>query len=347
MEQGFPPDYPPIAPTVVFLHVLMLGLLLGAIAALLIQLRRKTTGWDVLAWFFGGVILVIATSTFVVPIMRDIPETRSFGVGLLLTVVALCLIGLVQSVIRLQTKSRANVAVGAMACLAGLVIVVPCLMPATPHAREAARRTQCRNNLKQLGLALHNYNDYFHSLPPTAAGEPAASWRVLPYIDQAPLYNAYDFTRAWDESPDADFLQKPVPVLWCPSVRRIHDEQGRYFSSYIAPTGVGTPFGLEESRSIEDITDGTSHTLLLVEACGLEILWTDPRDFDVTRGPVGINLKGHGQTDSPGLLSSYHRGGTNVLMADGSVRFLSQKTDPAVLNALLTADGGDDPGEDW
>ncbi|WLD10689.1 DUF1559 domain-containing protein [Planctellipticum variicoloris] len=212
-----------------------------------------------------------------------------------------------------------------------------------------ARRVQCRNNLKHIGLALHNYSETYDGFPATAGGDPPMSWRVaiLPYVDQGPLFKAYDPARRWDEAPNTDVLTTRVYPMLCPAVERQHDEAGRYFASYVAPIGPETVLRRTESLQFAEITDGTSSTLMVVEACGLEIPWTEPRDFDVTRGPIGIDLKGHGRTDSPGLMSGYHTGGVHVLFGDGAVRFLSQKTDPAVLNALLTADGGDDPGEDW
>lgn len=343
MEQGFPPELPSDRLTIVLLHVVLLAMLLGEISGLVIQVRRKTTPWSVLAWGVGGALLALVTMVIVIPIYSHLSDRTGFGIALLLIVAALCLIGLVQSIFRLSPETPANFIVLVIAAFTGVCLFLPFAAP-TVLTRASVQRIVCHGNLSQLRLALLNYHDEFKRLPPTAGGQPAASWRVrvLPWIDRAPLYNAYDFGKNWDEPPNAKHLLKEIRELQCPSLIRRHDEQGRYFSSYIAPVGPQTVFGLTESRRLEDIPDGPSNTLLLVEACGLEILWTDPRDFDVTRGPVGINLKGRGQTDSPGLLSSYHRGGANVLMADGSVRFLSEKIDPAVLDALLTADGGDD-----
>lgn len=91
--------------------------------------------------------------------------------------------------------------------IAIIAVLIALLLPAVQQARESARRTQCKNNMKQLGLALHNFHDTYTRFPPGAANDMqpfgnstsggwGASWKVyiLPYIDQAPLYSKWDFT---------------------------------------------------------------------------------------------------------------------------------------------------------
>ncbi|MEZ6047851.1 MAG: DUF1559 domain-containing protein [Planctomycetaceae bacterium] len=72
------------------------------------------------------------------------------------------------------------------------------------------------------------------------------------------------------------------------------------------------------------------------EAAGLQIPWTAPRDIDVDQQPIGINLPGSKPHSSPGTFSSYHCGGTFVLMADGSVQWISKNVDPQILKGSLT-----------
>ena len=84
--------------------------------------------------------------------------------------------------------------------IAIIAVLIALLLPAVQQAREAARRTQCKNNLKQIGLALHNYESTFGRLPPGTFGGMgtcnddglAWSFSILPYLDQAPLYNQID-----------------------------------------------------------------------------------------------------------------------------------------------------------
>ncbi len=113
--------------------------------------------------------------------------------------------------------------------IAIIAVLIALLLPAVQQAREAARRTQCKNNLKQLGLALHNYVDNFNILPhqgqapPCTADQGSALVKLLPYFDQAPLFNGIDFSNAAVTSVHAQVVGgKPVreylmPMLQCPS----------------------------------------------------------------------------------------------------------------------------------
>jgi hypothetical protein len=89
------------------------------------------------------------------------------------------------------------------------------------------------------------------------------------------------------------------------------------------------------------VADGTANTMMLVEACGRQIVWTEPRDVDASSPTLGINVDGEHLGESPGFASSYHTGGFQTTMADGSVHFISENIEPEVLKALTTADSGD------
>lgn len=348
MEQEFPPllVYPEAWTS--------LGLLIAAGLLLLFQRRWFPRRADVAllaCWVLATAGLFVRWGWFLPP--RPFSQSWTRLVQLLLLLVPLLGLALTffWDFLGRRPELRRNIrpVVEKLIAVGFVCFVISILLPASSNGRPASRRTACKNNLKQLGLAMHNSHDTFDRFPATAGGEPPMSWRValLPYVDQTPLFNRYDFAKRWDESPNAAFLLQEIRSYRCPGVQRPADEQGRFFTSYVAPVGPHSILQREQSMLLEDVTDGASYTIAVVEACGLELLWTEPRDFDVTQGPVGIDLKGHGRTDSPGVMSGYHTGGVHVLFGDGAVRFLSQKTDPAVLNALLTADGGDDPGEDW
>lgn len=113
--------------------------------------------------------------------------------------------------------------------IAIIAVLIALLLPAVQQAREAARRTQCRNNLKQIGLALHNYHDNFQTLPPgwigVTSGQPDVSgingwsWaaRLLPQLDQGPLSNSINFNLQVGSASNAIPRTTPLPVYRCPS----------------------------------------------------------------------------------------------------------------------------------
>ena len=164
-------------------------------------------------------------------------------------------------------------------------------------------------------------------------------------MDQSQLHATYNRHVAWDQILNDAIARMEIGPYRCPSNELPQDAQGRWFTAYSMPTGPQTVGANLNGTAINAITDGTSNTLLVVEACGAQIVWTELRDVDVSVQPTGINLKGNAPGHSAGWLSSYHAGGTQALMADGSVRFLSAQTDPAVLKKLATVDGGEVVGD--
>jgi prepilin-type processing-associated H-X9-DG protein len=223
-------------------------------------------------------------------------------------------------------------AFGVMFVCGGILIAL--LLPAVQQAREAARRTQCKNNLKQIGLALHNYHDTFNLFPAAHLnddqGRPKLSWRVsiLPYIDEGFRFNQYNFSDTWDGPSNAALL-KPAPSVYiCPS----YTDPASTNTCYATFTGENTILGAGECISMGEIKDGTSNTLMVVEACKLNIPWMKPQDIDADSATT---------IGDPNGVSSLHRGGAHVLMGDGSVRFVSETLNPDTLKALINRDDGE------
>ena len=129
-------------------------------------------------------------------------------------------------------RRRAFTLIELLVVIAIIAILIALLLPAVQQAREAARRTQCKNNLKQLGLALHNYHDVYNTLPIGGVGSSVWGWgmswymRILPYMEQAPLYNQLNFSgthHGWaysgvDGGANGLLLQRAsLPMTVCPS----------------------------------------------------------------------------------------------------------------------------------
>jgi len=211
-------------------------------------------------------------------------------------------------------------------------VLVALLLPAVQSTREAARRAQCTNNLKQIALAMHNYHAANNTFPKPAItdkdGKPLLSWRVaiLPYIEQNELYNKFKLDEPWDSPNNKPLLQEMPMTYLCPSRSNVAPST----TSYRVFTGKGALFEKGEAIGMADITDGTSNTLMVVEA-DQAVPWTKPDDL--TFDPeAAASLFGAG---------SPHPGGFNASMADGAVRFFKKSINLNVFRALITRNAGE------
>lgn len=206
--------------------------------------------------------------------------------------------------------------------------IVTLLLPAITQARVAAKRTQSMNNLKQIGLAMHNYHDVYKHLPPAVVmgpdGKTPHSWRVeiLPYIDQFALYQEYRMNEPWDSDHNKKLLEKIPDVFRCPS-----DASDSTNTSYFALTGKGTSFEGDEGLSFAKFTDGLSNTFMVVETKNT-VPWTKPEDI-----PIDF------EKDLPEF-GGWYQGGYIALMCDGAVKFISENIDEKVLKLLIQRNDG-------
>jgi type II secretory pathway pseudopilin PulG len=209
-------------------------------------------------------------------------------------------------------------------------VLVALLLPAVQAAREAARRAQSMNNLKQIALAMHMYHDTHQTFPPRATyssdGKPLLSWRVhlLPFLGQETLYQQFHLDEPWDSPHNRQFIEQMPAIYRNPSARASSSQ-----ATYLVPAGKGAIFEGKEGTPMRKITDGTSNTLLVVEVNeSAAVVWTKPDDliFDANKPLAG--------------LGAAHAGGFLVALADGSVRFISATIDPRLfLKLLMMADG--------
>jgi hypothetical protein len=214
--------------------------------------------------------------------------------------------------------------------IAVIGVLVALLLPAIQAAREAARRNQSMNNLKQQVLGLHVYADANKKFPAhaiySADGKPLLSWRVaiLPYIDQQELYNQFRLDEPWDSPHNKPLVAKIPELFQSPG---FENPEGK--TSYLAAVGNDCVFnGTNTGLSFAAIRDGTSKTILLVEANPDQAIeWTRPADLQIDPKNPAAGL------------GSMRPGGWNAAWADGSVMFIPNSIDPKVLNAAFTRDG--------
>jgi hypothetical protein len=218
-----------------------------------------------------------------------------------------------------------------------LALVAWVSFTAIEHAVRASRKAKCADQIRQLGLALHEYQESHGRFPaPTlsrADGTKLLSWRVaiLPYLGYKALYECFHLDESWDSPHNRTLIEEMPAVFSCPEGPRRRSGK----TSYVVIVGpetdaysVNTPFEPARGADIRHITDGTSGTILALEA-EAPVLWTKPDDVYWTKG-----------AELP-RLASPHAGGSHAVFADGVTKFLKSSIESKTLEALLTINGGE------
>lgn len=227
--------------------------------------------------------------------------------------------------------------------LGGVILLL--MLPVATSNREIARPSASKNNLKQIGLALHNYHDTHNMLPPgktvTATGDDYHGWpaMLLPFIDQSPLYNQLDFNQWYLHPDNLALMRSDLQVFENPMLNdRPQPPSVMHYTlnSHVFQTNKGFKFS--------EITDGTSNTMMGGTINDGFRPWYEPNH---TRDPaLGLN-KGPLTFGDP-YYGTKKEGTTQILLMDGAVRSISNDIDPAILKALATPAGGEDmTGMDW
>lgn len=233
-------------------------------------------------------------------------------------------------------------------CLLILVLLVTLLMPALPSVREVARRNQCFNNLKQISLALQNYQDDYGCFPPAYVadenGKPMHSWRVLilPYIERRDLYEAYDFNEPWN-GPKNSKLANVCPIIFkCPSAKDPETD-----TNYLAIVGSQTAWPDGNSSRLEDFDDGTSKTIIIMESHDRNINWMEPRDLSFDEAVASLSAtelprtKGGHQPADTFFYRRFGGFGHLACYANGNAGFFPFGFPAAAAAARLTIAGGE------
>ena len=274
-------------------------------------------------------------------------------------------------------KRRGFTLVELLVVIAIIGILIALLLPAVQAAREAARRTQCTNNLKQMGLGLHNYHSSLRCFPIGNVYGTYWSFQMLllPVLEQGPLYDQADFGAATcfmynANLPDMKGVPAvPLAVTRCPSDPRegeiFYDPV--YYGFDYGYYALGNYFGVmgtqrapysndgllfsDSTTAIRDVLDGTSNTLIVGERGVIDHLrlgwWACGAGYDQTGDcdnlmTTELGLTPGDESDAHGChFWSYHPGGANFLFADGSTQFLSYTIDYQVFQGLSTRAGGE------
>lgn len=225
-------------------------------------------------------------------------------------------------------------------------VLLTIVAPGCVDGREAARRSQCCNNLKQITLALHNYYDRYGSFPPAYVadedGQPMHSWRVLilPFVEREDLYRQYRFDEPWNGPNNSRLASARISTYYCPEQ---DDARASGCTSYLALVGPEAAWPGATASRMEDIRDGMSDTLLVVEVAHSGIHWMEPRDLEVSSMALSVNPTSGAGISSLHCTSDWRpkRLGANAAFADGHVRFLPTGAREKTIRALVTAASGD------
>jgi prepilin-type N-terminal cleavage/methylation domain-containing protein len=292
------------------------------------------------------------------------------------------------------------VVISIIGILAGLIL------PAVNAARESGRRTRCQNNLRQLGVALHEFHAARQRLPNSLSESnpaPGHGWLVYitPNIEQPQIFERYKFDKKWDDPANRELVSRHLELMQCtstPDSGRLEGAPASNWEPIAAPSDYATityvdkqleDLGLAEASgvgvmpknansSFEQVLDGISNTILLIESAGRPQVyrnrsmfqdattaringaaWARPSldfallgsnsDGDAAPGPCsmnctnGIPVNGYPdpsyQNDGSGQVYSFHTTGVNALLADGAVRFLAKEMEIRTLAGLVTRHG--------
>ncbi len=297
-------------------------------------------------------------------------------------------------------------------------ILVSLLLPAVQAAREAARRMQCSNNLKQMGLAVHNFESAYKKLPSsvrpgglTTAPRIAGLTFLLPYIEQTSAYNKYDQTKNWSDAVNLPITRIRISTFNCPSTpepERLDGvpELSPWSATFVSTTDYSPTIGVDQrlvsaglvdnlngtslagllpkngSPKLRDATDGLSNTVMYAESAGRPNVyrkgkrvgelptqrinaggWSRPAsDFSLdgstidgvlSPGPCPMNCTNGDEigsaafphpyygTEGTSEAYSFHSGGGNFVLGDGSVKFIAENIGIREFARVITRSGGE------
>jgi len=268
---------------------------------------------------------------------------------------------------RTSSSRRGYTLIEVLVVMSIISVLIGLTLAAVQRARASAQRTACMNNMKNQGLAVLNYESAHGALPPGGISGPFPAFSVpdgashglwavlLGHLDQDAIAARYRLDLSFDHPDNQPAARAIINVLQCPAEPSGRVEQWEPASNYAGIADYGPlevnpfladiamidpvdnfegPLPVNGRVRIPEITDGTSQTVLIAEAgSGGGTAWCSSTNL------LSVRTLFAG--------SSTHRGGANVCLADGSVRFLRSSLSTRVLAALATRAGGEVIGEDY
>jgi hypothetical protein len=225
-------------------------------------------------------------------------------------------------------------------------VVVAGLVPSTQKVKASAQRVQSLNNLKMIGIGLHNYSDtYDNVLPISGVGKlgaplrdpltkPTLSWRValLPFMDEDELYKQFHLDEPWDSEHNKMLIDKMPKIYMLPGASAPAGQT--YYQEVIGPAVTRQGLTLPRIAAL----DGTSNTIAVVEAAQ-PVIWTKPDDVMIPEKEMPKDLRKK--------FGGHFQGSFQALLWDGSVRGISNKMSDKTLWNALRPDDGESLGDDW
>ncbi|GEM_PF-1037560 len=223
-------------------------------------------------------------------------------------------------------------AVGGGQQIGAFLPMLPALLgPAIEQAQAAAGRTQAKNNLKQIAMAMHNFNSVYSRFPNAASvdssGQKLLSWRVhvLSFLGHEELYKKFALDEPWDSPTNKVLIAQMPDVYRSPEISL---EPGKTVLQ--VPVGPGTAFENGKGNPLREFADGTSNTFLILEVSpDRAVTWTQPEDFTFNPSNPKDGLGG------------VQPNGFQAAFADGSIIFVPTTADNDTIKAIFTRNGGE------
>lgn len=327
------------------LHLILLTLAISPFVVLFVKRKTPVSLFD----FYCLLAAILALPVGVVLSISILPEyaapfVRGYAILCFVALsISLCIV-----LWRLQKQSSGSYALNVLGTLLLLGFFIGLMLPAVPSAREAARRMQCSNNLKQLMMGILNAKSEKLDLrfaqtsnAPEIEGGPDVSWRVklLPFIEQSEMKERYHSDQPWDSDSNWELATQRLPIYTCPSEPPQMNSKGGRYTSYAMLSNSNRA---KDNPNLVPPMKNEKFGYLriqIIESCGANLIWTEPRDVDLDTFAWSVKPESESVKKKPwnsrNVGSSIHEGGTQAAFSDGSVRFLSQNTDPDLLREFI------------